>query len=75
MFSKWFEDSCLALARKDKTRPLLLLLGVTVKTFTIQNQGQTVRSDYCWLFFFKRFFSMSMFTHVPESDTDTTNIH
>lgn len=46
--------SCLALARKDKTRTLLLLLSVTVKTFTIQNQGQT--SDYCLAFLFKSFF-------------------
>lgn len=51
---KWFEGSCLALARKDKTSTLLLLLSVTVKTFTIQNQGQT--SDYCLAFLFKSFF-------------------
>lgn len=40
VFKVVWKQRCLAPARKDKTRPLLLLLSVTVKTFKIQNQGQ-----------------------------------
>lgn len=40
VFKVVWKRRCLALAWKDKTRPLLLLLSVTVKTFSIQNQGQ-----------------------------------
>lgn len=56
-FKVVWKQCCLAVSQKDKTRPLLWMLHVTVKTFSIQNQGQqcvplnSEKSDYCWLGF------------------------
>lgn len=40
VFKEVSRQLCLAPAQKNKTRSLLLLLSVTVRTFSIQNQGQ-----------------------------------